>query len=137
MDAASIPQQCATGAAECDAQRATLPPKKRPRLLHDCGSSAVQTAVMSAMSQPQASVMEASTAAPLEATLKRAESEASDSGASEGGQLRGSSYQEAWAGEAMQVQSSLIWCQVRLSKCTAGRQCEKCTMNFWDVDPTP
>ena len=106
LDAASIPQQCATGAAECDAQRAALPPKKRPRLLHDCGSSAVQTAVMSAMSQPQASVMEASTAAPLEATLKRAESEASDSGASEGGQLRGSSYQEAWAGEAMQVQSS-------------------------------
>ncbi|EIE26260.1 hypothetical protein COCSUDRAFT_64410 [Coccomyxa subellipsoidea C-169] len=103
LDAASIPQQCATGTAECDAQRAALPPKKRPRLLHDCGSSAVQTAVMSAMSQPQASVMEASTAAPLEATLKRAESEASDSGASEGGQLRGSSYQEAWAGEAMQV----------------------------------
>ncbi|BDA41197.1 probable two-component response regulator-like PRR37 [Coccomyxa sp. Obi] len=86
-----------------DGSSSLLPPQKRQRLsVEDTGTQEL-TLTQPLQCSPSVRATCASTAAQANAALTCADSEASDSAASDGGHIHSSSFQEAWGGEAMQV----------------------------------
>jgi hypothetical protein len=95
-----------TALASCEAPSTALPPKKRPRILQETPDMTAQALLVEV--KREACTLDGSMGSPADACLKDVESEGSDSGVSEGAHSFSRSYQEAWAGEAMQVLLPII-----------------------------